>query len=170
MMVTVLYENETDFTPDFSEEEIAKLVCEAVLKEEKFTYPSEVNISVTDNEGIRQVNAEFRKIDKATDVLSFPAYDFENPGKYENLSKEPGFEMNINPDTGNFVLGDILLSYERILSQAEDYGHSVKREFAFLIAHSMLHLLGYDHMSEEEAGVMEAKQEKILNEIGIVRI
>ena len=169
MNSTIILENETVFSPDFDLREVALSVVNKVLESEGFPVKCEINISVTDNEGIREVNKEFRQIDSPTDVLSFPAYDFCEAGNYKDVTKEPVFGFNVNQDTGNFVLGDILLSYERIISQAEEYGHAVKREYAFLIAHSMLHLLGYDHMTEDEARVMEDKQRTVLEELGITR-
>ena len=126
-----------------------------------------VNILLTDNEGIREYNREYRDIDRETDVLSFPNLEFSVPGEYV-VTKED--EANcLDFDTGALYLGDIILSVQRIHSQAEEYGHSVKREMAFLIAHSMLHLSGYDHMEPEEAKVMETRQEQALLELGITR-
>ena len=161
-------DNETDFQFDFDIEKIVSQVCEGVLSMEKCPYENiSVNVLVTDNEGIRQYNRDFRQIDKETDVLSFPNLEFEEPGDYYIPE---GMEADyIDPESGDIVLGDIILSKDRILSQAEEYGHSIKREFAFLVAHSMLHLSGYDHMTQEEASVMEEKQKSVLNELGITR-
>ncbi len=161
-------ENETDQKFDFSVEDIVKSVCLKVLELEKCPFDNiSVNVLITDNEGIRGYNSEFRGIDKETDVLSFPNLEFEVPGEFDlELSGEADY---LDPETGDIVLGDIILSKDRILSQAEEYGHSVKREFAFLVAHSMLHLSGYDHMTEEEAKIMEERQEKALSELGITR-
>ena len=101
-------------------------------------------------------------------MLSFPNFEWDNPSDFESIS-EAELSMSLNPETGLSILGEICLNKDRIISQAEEYGHSIKREYAFLIAHSMLHLLGYDHMEEGEAKVMEEKQDKYLCEIGITR-
>ena len=100
--------------------------------------------------------------------MSFPNIDWETPADFESIDEEE-LEMSVNPETNLTILGEICLNKDRIISQAEDYGHSVKREYAFLIAHSILHLLGYDHMEEEEARVMEKKQDEYLSQIGITR-
>jgi probable rRNA maturation factor len=133
----------------------------------KFPYEAEVNLTLTDNEGIHTINKEFRQIDRPTDVLSFPMLSYETPGDFAFLDDEDCEDFN--PDTGEALLGDIVISVDKVLEQAENYGHSIEREYAFLITHSMLHLFGYDHMTEEEASVMEAKQAEILNELNILR-
>ncbi len=152
---------------DFDTEEIVKSVAEAVLDTEGCPYESCVNVLVTDNEGIREFNRQYRDIDKETDVLSFPNMDFEAPGVFD-IPEEREVDY-FDPESGELILGDIILSVDRIKEQAESYGHSRRREFAFLVAHSMLHLCGYDHMEEAEAKVMEAKQEAVLNGLGITR-
>ncbi|MBO7148223.1 MAG: rRNA maturation RNase YbeY [Clostridia bacterium] len=118
-------------------------------------YSCEVSVTLTDNEEIREINNEHRGIDSATDVLSFPQFD-----SYE--LDEFGLDDEI-------VLGDIVISCERAREQSCEYGHSYTRELAFLAVHSVLHLLGYDHMNEDEEKVMCELQEHILNSIGIVR-
>ena len=105
------------------------------------------------------MNLEFRGIDRATDVLSFPMTEFPSPADYAYLDTD---DSSFDPETGELMLGNIVISKERAKEQAEEYGHSVEREFAFLIAHSMLHLLGYDHMEDEERLVMEKKQREVL--------
>lgn len=152
---------------DFDTDEIVKSVAEAVLDMEGCPYEACVNVLVTDNEGIREFNRQYRDIDKETDVLSFPNLDFEQPGVFD-IAEEREADY-FDPESGELVLGDIILSVDRIKEQAESYGHSQKREFAFLVAHSMLHLCGYDHMEESEAAVMEGKQESVLNGLGITR-
>lgn len=166
--MTFYVENETDTDFSFDIEETAKSVGIQVLKNENCPWENiSVNVLVTDNEGIRNYNSQFRGIDKETDVLSFPNLEFEKPGKY--FIPEGAEADYTDPETGDIVLGDIILSADRIYSQAEEYGHSVKREFAFLVAHSMLHLSGYDHMTPPEAEIMEARQEKALADLGITR-
>lgn len=165
--MTFLVENETEESFSFSPEDTMKLVCEAVLEEESCPYEVQVNLVLTDNEGIRELNREYRGIDRETDVLSFPNVDFDREGIFdmdENLEAD-----YFDPDTGELVLGDIMISVEKMREQAADYGHSLRREFAFLVAHSMLHLCGYDHMEEAQRNVMERKQDKILTGLGITR-
>ena len=147
--------------------EVAESVIEKVLDNENFPYEAEVSILLTDNSGIRKLNREHRNIDSETDVLSFPMIDFEAPGYFGDLGQKDDI---FNPETGEANLGDIVISLDKVSEQAREYGHSEKREYAFLIAHSMYHLLGYDHVnSEEEARVMEEKQEKALLDLGITR-
>lgn len=160
-------ENETEITFDFDIENIAKAVIEKVLEVEKCPYEIEVNLLLTDNEGIQEYNRQMRDIDRPTDVLSFPGLFFDEPSVFDIASGEEADYTN--PETGNIILGDIIISVEKILEQAEEYGHSIMREYAFLIAHSMFHLCGYDHMTEDEAKVMEEKQENILTMLKITR-
>ena len=165
--MTFLVENETEESFSFSPEDTMKLVCEAVLEEESCPYEVQVNLVLTDNEGIRELNRQYRGIERETDVLSFPNVDFDREGVFdmdENLEAD-----YFDPDTGELVLGDIMISVEKMREQAADYGHSLRREFAFLVAHSMLHLCGYDHMEEAQRNVMERKQDKILTGLGITR-
>lgn len=165
--MTLFLENETDKIFAFDVEETARQVIEGVLDMEECPYETQVNVLLTDNEGIREYNREYRSIDRETDVLSFPNLEFETPGVYE-VEEEQEADC-FDPDTGELSLGDIIISVDRVAEQAESYGHSPKREFAFLVAHSMLHLSGYDHMESEEAKVMEAKQEQVLQKLGITR-
>jgi len=165
--MTLYLENETDFEFPFSIEDTARLVCEAVLEKEQCPYEAQVNVVLTDNEGIRELNKTYRGIDSETDVLSFPNVDFEARGIFE-IPKEREMDY-FDPDTGELLLGDIMISVEKVFSQAQSFGHSVKREFAFLIAHSMLHLCGYDHMDEDERKEMEDRQDEILNRVHITR-
>ena len=160
-------ENETEITFDFDTEEMAKNVINKVLEVEKCPFDTEVNLLITDNEGIREYNASMRNIDVPTDVLSFPGLFFEAPSDFV-IAKEEEADYT-NPENGCIILGDIIISADKVLSQAEEYGHSVKREFAFLVAHSMYHLCGYDYMTPEEAAVMEKKQEEILRMLQITR-
>ena len=126
-----------------------------------------LNVSFTDDESIHEINREFRGIDRATDVLSFPALEFETPGDFSKIKEDsPEF---FDPDTKELILGDIMISLEHAHSQALEYGHSFKREIAFLITHSLLHLSGFDHETDEERTVMEDHQRKILDTVGITR-
>ena len=145
---------------------LVRKCCQAVLVTEKFEHDAEVSVSFVDNKEIRQLNKLYRNKDKSTDVLSFPMVDYEIPGEFDFLEER---DDCFNPETGELVLGDIVISKEKVISQAEEYGHSIEREYAFLIAHSMLHLFGYDHMEEDERIVMETKQKEILERLQILR-
>lgn len=160
-----------EITEDINEEELAlaKKVIEHILQKEGCPFDCEVNLTMTDNDGIQAVNKEFRDMDKPTDVLSFPNCDFDTPGEFSQFRDEDVYFDCFNPENDYFVLGDIMISRDKMLAQAEEYGHGVTREYAFLIAHSVLHLIGYDHMEEEEAKHMETKQNEYLNDLGITR-
>lgn len=160
-------EEETDAVLDFEYKSLAEEVVSFCLKSENFPYGAEVTLTLTDDEGIHRANKEYRNIDRATDVLSFPLLSYKRAGDFSFLTEENG--ENFNPDTGEVMLGDIMISVDKVLSQAKSFGHSPRREFAFLIVHSMLHLFGYDHMTEEEASVMEQRQEQILNAMNLSR-
>ncbi len=164
--MTLLFEEEVDVPFAFPYEEIAKQVIEKALETEGFPYEVEVGLTLTDDEEIHELNKEHRGIDRATDVLSFPMVEYDEPGFFDNLEE---MEDIFHPDSGEAMLGDIIISVDHVLSQAEEYGHSTKREYAFLIAHSMLHLMGYDHMTEDEASIMESKQSNILDLLHITR-
>lgn len=158
-------ETETDLGLDYKE--IYEQVAKEVLDQEGCPYEVEVSLTLVDPEVIKDTNREFREIDRVTDVLSFPMLEYTTPGDFSNVEED--FSDCFNPESGELMLGDIMICLDRAREQAEEYGHSVKREFAFLIAHSMLHLLGFDHMEEDEARVMEAKQREALDHLGITR-
>ncbi len=164
MNIQLEYETEKTLPVDCLK--LSSLVADKVLELENCPYEAEVCLVITDNEGIHEINRQFRQIDRATDVLSFPSVPFDKPCNYAILEEDDSY---FDLDSGNLVLGDIMISAEKVLSQAEEYGHSAEREFSFLVAHSMLHLLGYDHMTPEEAEVMERKQNEVLNALGIER-
>lgn len=166
--MTILVENEVNRGLDFDYEEVIKSVISKTLETENCPYETEVNVLLTGNEEIHEANKEFRGIDRPTDVLSFPMVDYDFPSDFSYV--EENQESYINPETDELLLGDIMISVDKVYEQANEYGHSREREFAFLIAHSMLHLLGYDHIDEEERKVMEEKQEAILDALGITRI
>ena len=165
--MTFYVENETDVEFTFSVEDTVRDVMEEVLESENCPFESEINVLLTDNEGIHTFNRQYRDIDRPTDVLSFPNLNYEEPADFETAAENEA--DCFNPETGELVLGDIIISVDKVKEQAESYGHSEKREFAFLVAHSMLHLCGYDHMEEAEAKQMEEKQEAVLNKLGITR-
>ena len=164
--MTLYIEEEGTVILPFDVKETAELMAETVLEYEDCPYEAEVNLLLTDNEEIRVMNREYRQIDRATDVLSFPMLEYEIPGDLSCIEERADA---FNPETGELMLGDIVISKDRVISQAEEYGHSVRREYAFLIAHSMLHLLGYDHMEEDERKIMEDRQRGIMEKAGILR-
>ena len=147
----ILYSNETKYDVDY---ELIEKTVKNSLEYENFSDNTEISVTIVGLDEIHQINLERRGIDRLTDVLSFPLIDFTR----DKL-----------PEKGKIYLGDIVLCYDKVLSQAEEYGHSTERELAFLTAHSMLHLMGYDHMVPEEEKVMFAKQEEILAKMGLKR-
>ena len=165
MTINIICETTPGFS--FHYKKLAESVIEHSLETEGFPYEAEVNLTLTDNEGIHEINRMYRQIDAPTDVLSFPMLSYEQAGDFSALEED--YEDNFNPDTGEIMLGDIVISVDRVREQAAAYGHSERREFAFLIVHSMLHLFGYDHMTPEDAAVMEPKQRQILEEMNISR-
>lgn len=164
--MTIDIEYETDIQLDLPYEEIIRRVVEEALDYEDCPYEACVSIILTDNESIHQVNLETREIDRPTDVLSFPMNEFPAPGNFSELEEDPD---SFDPDTGELLLGDMMISVEKVKEQAAAYGHSETRELAFLVAHSMLHLMGYDHMEDEERLDMERRQREILERLNILR-
>ena len=152
---------------EFDCKEVAFQVMNAVLDSENCPYEATVDLTLTTDSEIHEINLQQRGIDRATDVLSFPMTQFPVPGEFDFLEEE-GMD-SFDPDSGELMLGDIVISVDHVKVQAEEYGHSLLREFAFLVAHSMYHLIGYDHMTEAEAAVMEEKQKNILNDLHINR-
>ena len=159
--MTFYVENETEETfaegeVSFSVEDTVEKVANAVLEMEGCPYEVQLNVLLTDNDGIHAYNKEYRNIDRETDVLSFPNLDFAVPGDFDiPEDREADY---FDPDTGELILGDIIISVDRVKEQAQSYGHSRKREFAFLVAHSMLHLCGYDHMEPHPLELQEIKK------------
>ncbi|MBQ9766167.1 MAG: rRNA maturation RNase YbeY [Lachnospiraceae bacterium] len=167
--MSLVIEKETEYRIDNLEEEyeeLLKSVVDAALDYEGCPYEVELNILLTDNENIHKLNEEFRGVDSPTDVLSFPLVEYDEPGDFDFLEE---CDDCFNPESGELMLGDIVISLEKVTEQAEKYGHSTKRELAFLTAHSMFHLFGYDHMTEEEAKLMEKRQEEVLKLLKIER-
>ena len=158
MLYTDNRQNSIEVTDDLIN--IINEVCDVALKDEEVTIPYQISLLFVDNNEIREINNETRGIDKVTDVLSFPMIDFEKESDFSHV--EEAVEDYFNPETGELILGDIIVSVEKVIEQAEKYGHSRERELAFLIAHSMLHLCGYDHMEDAEREVMETRQREIL--------
>lgn len=164
--MTIEFEKEYDKDLGINYEEIADKVINAALDYEECPYEAEVSLTLVDNNRIHDINKEFRDIDRPTDVLSFPMVEYDDAGEFAFLEDE---DDCFNPETGELMLGDIIISLDKVEEQAIAYGHSFAREYAFLIAHSMLHLMGYDHMTDDDASIMEAKQRAILDNLNITR-
>lgn len=164
--MTLFFEEEGELKLDLPCKELAEKVINAALDYADCPYETEVNLLLTMNNEIQEMNCNFREIDRPTDVLSFPMIDYEEAGNFDFLEEVMDA---FHPESGELMLGDIVISKEKVISQAEEYGHSIEREYAFLIAHSMLHLFGYDHMEDDERLEMEQKQKEILEILQIVR-
>lgn len=164
--MTIEFEKEYDKDLGINYEEIADKVINAALDYEECPYEAEVSLTLVDNNRIHDINKEFRDIDRPTDVLSFPMVEYDDAGEFAFLEDE---DDCFNPETGELMLGDIIISLDKVEEQAIAYGHSFTREYAFLIAHSMLHLMGYDHMTDDDASIMEAKQRAIPDNLNITR-
>ncbi|MEE0861896.1 MAG: rRNA maturation RNase YbeY [Lachnospiraceae bacterium] len=169
--MSIYIENENNAKFDFDYEQVITDVINEAVDYVDCPFEISVEVTIVDNAAIKAINKEQRDIDNPTDVLSFPMVNYDEPGQFEFLEDDdnPAIYEYFEPDTGELMLGDIVISSEKVYSQAEEYGHSVKRELGFLVAHSMLHLFGYDHMEEDERAVMEAKQSEILDRLGITR-
>ena len=165
--MTINIDKEVELNFDFAEDEFVEQVILAAMDYVGCPYEAEVNVLFTDNTGIHEMNLEYRDIDRPTDVLSFPMVEYNEPGEFDTLEEEQG--DCFHPETGELLLGDIVLSYDKIKEQAKEYGHSELRELCFLVAHSMLHLFGYDHMEDEERAQMEQMQRDILSGLNILR-
>lgn len=165
--MTFYVENEIEEDMPFDISETFEKVARQVLEWEKCPYEAEISLLITDSEGIQFYNREYRNMDKETDVLSFPAVDYEEASDFSLVRSDEN--SYINPDTQELILGDIILNIDRVKKQAEEYGHSLLREYAFLLTHSMLHLLGYDHMEPAEEKIMFDKQHEILHFMRIDR-
>ncbi|MBZ9690663.1 MULTISPECIES: rRNA maturation RNase YbeY [unclassified Clostridium] len=143
-------------------------VIEFALKEEDVNISSEISLLFVDNQEIREINNETRNIDRATDVLSFPMLDYPEKKVFKEVYTENDFS-EADFDGDDLVLGDVVLSLERALEQSKEYNHSYEREASYLVVHSVLHLLGYDHMEEEDKVKMRKREEEILTALDIRR-
>lgn len=166
-IMTVYFEDEAGISFGFNAEEKAEEVIASVRDHVECPYDIEVSVTLVDTDTIRQVNSQFRQIEKVTDVLSFPMMEYDSPQDFSGQAFQNS--LTLSPDTKEMMLGDILLCSEVVKTQAEEYGHSELREFCFLVVHSMLHLFGYDHIQEEDRREMEEEQRKIMNRLGIKR-
>ncbi len=156
-MIEVNYNNIKELP---NEEALIRKVVQAVLENEKIKHNVDVYVTLTNNEEIHKINKKYREVDRPTDVLSFPMYE------REEIDDLKGDNLSVQEE----ILGDIIVSIEKVKEQAEEYGHSFERELAYLITHGCLHLLGYDHMIDEEKEVMRKHEEMVLEKLGITRI
>ncbi len=157
---------ESELEAPFPYEDLLKQCISKALDAEGVTAACEINVLITDDEGIHQINLEQREVDRPTDVLSFPMFEF-TPGAFPE-----DVEDDLDPETGLLPLGDMVISYERCLAQAEEFGHSPERELGYLSVHSVLHLLGYDHMDGEDGPMkrqMRAREEEIMASLHLQR-
>ncbi len=166
--MTLNIEEETAIPEDLDYKKIIADVVNAALEFEDCPYEVELDVILTSDEEIALINRDCRDLYCPTDVLSFPMVDYVSPGDFSCLDSY-NEEDYFNPETGELMLGDIIISMDKVLEQAEKYGHSRERELGFLVAHSMLHLFGYDHMEPEETKVMEVKQREILKLVHLNR-
>ena len=152
-------------TPITQEDEVRTLITRCALEtlaQEEVEFSALIDVLIVDNDNIREINAAHRSVDEVTDVLSFPLYEFYNGEPEEPLTEDPG--------TGQVMLGDMVLSFERAQQQAEEFGHSFARECGFLTVHSVLHLLGYDHERDDAARrLMRAREEAVLAALALAR-
>ena len=147
-----------DYSFDFKAKRIVKKISKTINQEEQIKAKLYISIIICNDEEIQKINNDYRHIDKSTDVISFALLDGPDGFNHEVLKKRETIEA-----------GDIFISYDHILLQAKEYGHSMLREFAFLVTHGIHHILGYDHQNKEEEIIMFSKQEKILKRLGIER-
>lgn len=159
----IYFEAEVPLPDDLNWEAEARRILEEAMDVLEIPYECEVNVLLTDEEGIRVMNGEFRDLDRETDVLSFPMNEFSSPEQFDED------RLDFHPESGELLLGDIVINVARVYSQAEEYGHSLRREYAFLLIHSLLHLIGHDHMEQEEEERMRNRQRDVLEQLEIVR-
>ncbi len=164
--MTIMIEEEGTIVLSIPYQELCNKVIETCMDYMQCPYEAEVNVLITTNDIIHSVNLEQRGIDRPTDVLSFPMIEWEEIGAFDFLEEDL---QCFHPDSGELLLGDIVLSAEKVKEQALEYEHTLEREFAFLMVHSMLHLFGHDHMEEDERIVMEQSQSEIMSLLGISR-
>lgn len=165
--MTIYIEDQGGCEFSFSIEEQLDRLTAFVTEYVGCPYETELSVTLVTREEIHRLNREFRQVDNPTDVLSFPMTEYDTPARFSG----PLFEdsLTLSPETGEMILGDIVLCSGIVCEQAEEYGHSKLREFSFLVVHSLLHLFGYDHVEEGERAKMEQLQKKIMNELQIMR-
>ena len=177
-MIKIDFINDNKYKFDFDEVRLSKKIAKTVFEMEKCPYDFSFSISLVSNRKIRTINRNERGIDKATDVLSFPNLEYNTPANFKKYvkTKKGGSTKNalidisvLDADNKTIFLGDVVISYDTLIKQAKLYNHSVKREYSFLLTHSLLHLLGYDHMTKKDEIKMFKKQDMILDQLKIYR-
>lgn len=159
-----------DFAFDFDHEALSKKLLKKVLEIENVSYDISLNLSIVNLSKIKKINKEYRNVDNATDVLSFPNIEFKKPSGFSQFIHKGVYDVSIiDLNTKTIFLGDIVICYQKIISQSKKYNHSIKREFSFLFVHSVLHLLGYDHENEKDEKKMFLKQNLVLESLKISR-
>lgn len=153
--MAIILDNNSNFELDDSLIQLFNKLIDETVKVEKCPYDVEVSIIITNNDEIKVMNKQFRNIDSATDVLSFPQIDFNNPSDFTCIDNS---DLDFNLDSDELIIGDIVISIDKAKDQALEYGHSLERELGFLVIHSMLHLFGYDHIDEKDSKIMFTKQ------------
>lgn len=166
-MMNISIENESGLNYPEEFNQIISRIVNASVDFLKCPYECQVDVTLVNDEQIHEINLENRNIDRATDVLSFPMMDFNQPNDLSLVEANP--QDYFDPESGELLMGDIVISLEHVSAQAKEYNHSERREIAFLTAHSCLHLFGYDHMTDEERLEMEKLQEEILQKEGFTR-
>ena len=159
--------NDNDEEFGFDQENLLERLVSCTAKTLNCPYEVSVSVSIVSLDEIHELNKEYREIDRPTDVLSFPMNEYDKSGVFEGETFETS--VTLDPDTDELMLGDIVLCADKVRSQAEEYGHSEEREYAFLVVHSLLHLFGFDHIDDEDRQIMEAKQNEILSYLNINR-
>ena len=168
--ILIYFDISDKYSFDFDYKKLAIKISKKIFELENIDYDISFNLSIVDKNEIKRINKEQRDINKITDVLSFPNIEFNKPSNFKSFIKEDVYDISIlDLTTKTIFLGDVVICYDKIISQSVMYNHSVKREFSFLLVHSLLHLLGYDHMNVKEEQIMFRKQDEILNELNIVR-
>lgn len=166
MLYTENRQNKLEIKDEFLEK-VAN-ICDFALKEEGVGCEYQISLLFVDNDEIREINRETRNIDKTTDVLSFPMLDYEEDKVFNEMYLNYDFNETFK-DGDELVLGDMVLSLEKAMEQSKEYGHSYEREVGYLIIHSVLHLLGYDHIQENDKKRMRKREEEILGKLKIIR-
>ena len=165
--MTIHIEEETNVPFSFDSQALIQKVINASLDYVECPYEAEVSVLLTDNAAIHEINLENREVDAPTDVLSVPNAEYEEPADFDTLEEEQ--PEVFHPESGELMLGDIVISVEKVQAQAKEYGHSEERELGFLVAHSILHLCGFDHMEPKDQELMEQKQREIMDTIALYR-
>ena len=170
LKLNITYDEKLDKVFGFNVENVTKKVLNKCNEVEKVPFDTSINVSIVNDSKIKKINKEERNIDKVTDVLSFPILDLKKTKDYKKFYKNKKLNIEfLDLDTNTVLLGDVVINKNKVLSQSKLYNHSIKREYAFLLTHSFLHLVGYDHMKKNDEEKMCKEQEKILNNLKINR-